>query len=153
MIPVSLELTGAQAVGTAWHRKSIGESKQSRPATFTTMWRFCRRPRWPTRRAPRHESNPPTTATTTMVIRREKSNRHPPPKINQHGQWLASKTATTKWRIAIISKDKFVQNRIKNSFFCDLPIYRKPLDNVVYTPGRRYILLLSTNYSSQVSEK
>jgi len=102
---VLFELTGAQAVGAALHRASIGESKQSRPATFTTMWRFCRRLRWPPRRAPRHESNPSTTATTTMVIRREKSNRQPSPKINQHGQWLASKTATTKWRIAIISID------------------------------------------------
>jgi hypothetical protein len=60
---------------------------------------------------------------------------------------------TTQQLTAIISIDNFVQNWIKNSFFCDLPIYRKPLDNVVYNFKQRYMLLISTNYSPQVSEK
>ena len=149
MIFVMFLLNGAQTISASKRSTSIGESKQSRPATFTQMARFCHRRRW----SPRHEPNFTAAPATIMFAGSEKSNRHLSPNINQHGQWLASKTASTKRSIAIISIDKFVQIRIKNCFFCDLPIYPKPLDNVVCIAGRRYILLLSTNYSSQVSEK
>ena len=149
MISVLFELPILPAVNVARYFSIIGESKQFRPDTFNTMWRFCYQLKLP----PRHKSNSAKTPATIMFTESKKSNRHLSPDINQHGQWLASKTATTKRSIVIISIDKIVQIRIKNSFFCDLPIYRKPLDNVVCLSRRRYILLLGTNYSLQVSEK
>jgi hypothetical protein len=61
--------------------------------------------------------------------------------------------ATAKRLVIIFSTQQFVQNRIKNSFFCDLPIYRKPLDNVGCNAEQRYILLFKPNNSPQASEK
>ena len=48
---------------------------------------------------------------------------------SQHG-WTGGAARLVRWSDQWLAK-KNGQIGIKNSFFCDLPIYREPLDNVV----------------------